>query len=183
MTAERCQWSADCCVMNHSLKSALRRRRSWDNSVTRMLWRRWLRPWMIPPCPFAVPRYTRWVGCQRERAAEALCARLVSVSDELFLDAVDSLGNFNESAYLVPAFRAALCRKRLVPIVGPDFLPELTGQPDRQALIQAFEGRRMGTPPFASLAQALEATILGPKRRRADVPLLPRYTEYLREPG
>lgn len=70
-----------------------------------------------------------------KEAAPALLERLRAEGDALFLDLIDAIGVLEDPDAILVALAEALRRKKLVPVMGPDFTKEQTNLPGRAEVV------------------------------------------------
>jgi hypothetical protein len=114
-------------------------------------------------------------------ATQPLLERLRIDDNTLFLDLLGALGEIGHTATIVEGLREALHRKKLVPFIGPDSPPALTGLPDRVTVIQEI-ARYAGVEAKTSLAETALATMHG-GRHTFTRSLRDTLDDQIREPG
>jgi hypothetical protein len=98
-----------------------------------------------------------------ERVVPALLQRLHSADDSLFLDLVGAIGDTRHEQAMLAALREALRRRQLVPCIGPDLPPSLTGLPNRATLARQL-AEYVAVETSESLAAVAESTMQGNSR-------------------
>jgi hypothetical protein len=98
------------------------------------------------------------------RAATPLLDHLRAADDALLLDLTDAIGALGQPEPIVDALRVALSRGRLVPFVGPDLAPDLTGLPER-AVVARQLAKDAGLQPSNSLAETAAGSMHGGRSR------------------
>jgi hypothetical protein len=95
--------------------------------------------------------------------AQPLLTKLMNADSTLFLDLVEAIGTVGNDQITVECLKECLRQGRLVPFIGPDFPPKLTGLPDRKTIIQGL-ARHEGTEQRESFAETAAATMQGINR-------------------